>query len=318
MAIDGSVSARSQASGVVESGAGSARGVRPVCDPQVPSSFRRWALGQRPAYSPRGDLAVLVPGGSSAGVRPTACFWLLAAASMIVLIADPIAIGRIGWLAAAAAAAMAAIAIRHRASRRDLRLCRSKVIFPENLDETCRALLERVQSAISIILGSDVRAAGLLGNPIDDETLRQHEWEIAGKLREITSLRALLAENIAKNPAGPMTVDILSAHQRAIELAQDATTARILAIEGYATQVTAADEADRDWQQAVKLSTLNDKYLDLVARTATDEYATGEITGLTEQLAATALARYDRLREADLAASTLALLAKPVLPGQVR
>jgi len=316
MAVDGGVSAASQASGVMEAGARSARGVMPVCDPQMPAPFRLWALGQRPVYGPRGDLAVLVPGGSSAGVRPAAvCCWLLAAASIIVLVADPIAFGRIGWLAAAAAAAVAAVTIQHRASRRDLRLCRSKVIFAENLDQTCRALLERTQGAIGIILGSDVRAAGLLGNPVDDEMLRQHEWEIAGKLREITSLRALLTENIAKNPAGPMTADVLSAHQRAIELAQDATTARILAMEGYATQVTAADEADRDWQQAATLSTLNDKYLDLVARTAMDEHATGEITGLTDQLAAAARARYERLREADLAASALTLLARPAPPG---
>jgi hypothetical protein len=67
------------------------------------------------------------------------------------------------------------------------------VIFPESLDATCRALLRRGQSAIDTIARSEVRAAGLLGNPIDDATLRQHEWEIAVKLREITSLRAMLA-----------------------------------------------------------------------------------------------------------------------------
>jgi hypothetical protein len=62
-----------------------------------------------------------------------------------------------------------------------------------------------------------------------------------------------------------MTADVLQAQQRAIELAQEATTARILALERYASQVIAADEADRDWQLATTLSRLNDKYLDLVA-----------------------------------------------------
>jgi hypothetical protein len=51
--------------------------------------------------------------------------------------------------------------------------------------------------------------------------------------------------------------------------------------------------------------TVND--LDLVARTASDDYAAGEIADLTGQLAAAAKARDDRLREADLAASALVL-----------
>ncbi len=282
----------------------------PVCDPQMPPSFHRWALGQRPSFDSRGNLVVLTPGGSSGGAQPTAvCCWLLAVACMVLLFADPLWVGRGGWLAAAAAAAVSAATIQHRSSRRDLRLCHSKVIFPENLDETCRALLGRSQSAIRVILGSHVRAAGLLGNPVDDELLRQHEWEIADKLREITSLRALLAANTPGTPAGPMTADVLRAQQRAIGVAQEATTSRILALERYAGQITAADDADRDWQLATRLSMLNGKYLDLVARTASDDYATAEIAGLTDQLAAAARARNDRLHDADLAASVLMLPA---------
>jgi hypothetical protein len=162
-------------------------------------------------------------------------------------------------------------------------------------------------------LGSQVRAAGLLGNPIDDATLRQHEWEIASKLREITSLRELLAQNSRGAQAGPMTADVLAAQQRAIELAQGATTARILGLERYAGQITAADEADRDWQQATELSKLNGRYLDLVARTASDDYAAGQVAGLTDQLAAAARERNDRLHDADLAAEVLVLPA----PGQI-
>ena len=88
-----------------------------------------------------------------------------------------------------------------------------------------------------------------------------------------------------------MTADVLRAQHRAIEMAQQATTARVTALERYAHQITAADHADRDWQQATRLSELNDKYLELVARTASDDYATAEITDLTEQLATAARAR---------------------------
>jgi hypothetical protein len=107
--------------------------------------------------------------------------------------------------------------------------------------------------------------------------------------------------------AGPMTSDVLAAHQRAIELAQQAITARVEALEHYARQIIAADEADRDWQQAVALSKLNDRYLDLVASTTRDEHATSEIVELTEGLATAASARNERLHDTDLAAEILIL-----------
>ena len=314
MAVASSAPGGPPESRAAEPGARSARIVMPVCDPQMPPTFRRWALGQRPAFDSRGNLVALTPGGSSGGTRPAAvCCWLLAVACIVLLFADPLSVGRGGWLFAAAATATSAATIQQRSSRRDLRLCRRKVIFPQNLDETCRDLLGRSQSAITTILGSHVRAVGLLESPVGDELLRQHEWEIAGRLREITSLRVLHAANTPGTPAGPMTTDVLRAQQRAIEIAQEGTTARILALERYASQITAADDADRDWHLATRLSKLNDKYLDLVARTASDSYAAGEIAGLTDQLAAAARARNDRLHDADLAASVL-MLPDPTEP----
>jgi len=313
MAVASSVPGARREREAAESGGPGARDIMPACDPYMPLSFRRWALGQRPTFDSRGKLVVLTPGGSSRGARPAAvCCWLLALACVVLAFAGPLPADRGGFLAAAAVTAMSGAAVQYRSSRRDLRLCRSTVIFPENLDETCQALLGRAQRAISIILGSRVRAAGLLGHPVDDTLLRQHEWEIAGKLREITDLSALHAANSAATPAGPMTTDVLRAQRRAIQVAQEAATARIAALEQYASLVTAADHADHDWQQATRLSKLNDRYLDLVARTAADDYATGELAGLAEQLAAAARARNDRLHDADLAATVLALPASPL------
>jgi hypothetical protein len=51
----------------------------------------------------------------------------------------------------------------------------------------------------------------------------------------------------------------------------------------------------------------NDKYLDLVARTAADQHATVEITGLAEQAAEAAQAFRETLQQATLAAQALAL-----------
>lgn len=280
----------------------------PTCEPQVPASFRRWALRQRPVLDARGNLVALTPGGNSGGARPSAIgCWLLCVACVVLLFAVPQVAGPAEWLAAAAAAGISAVTTQHLASRRDLRRCRSKVVFPENLDETCKALLRRAQGAIASIRGSRFMATGPLGSIVGDSLLDQHEWEIACQLREITTLRSLLAVNSPSSSVGPMTTDVLRAQQRAIEVAQEATTTRVRALERYASQIIAADQADRDWELATSLSHHNDKYLDLVARTASDDYAAGEIAGLTEQLSAAAKARDDRLREADLAASALVL-----------
>ena len=297
-------------------GAGSlrAREGRPVCNPAMSPSFRQWAIGLKPVFNAQGELVVVAPGGSSRGVRPAAILcWLLATACMMLLLTGLPSIGHSGWLAATAAMmAIAAVTTERSVSQPDLRSCRGTIIFPESLDETCRVLLGRAQKAIATVLGSNVRAAGLLSNPVQDELLGQHEWEIASTLRDITKFRALLAENTLLSQAGPMTTDVLAAQRHAIELAHNATAARIAALERYAGQIAAAEAADRDWQRAVELSKLNDKYLDLVARTASDERAASEITALTEQLAAAAKARHDRMHEADLAADVLAWPATPI------
>ncbi len=53
-----------------------------------------------------------------------------------------------------------------------------------------------------------------------------------------------------------------------------------------------AEAARRDWEAAHVAAARNDKFINLVARTAADQHATTEITGLAEQatLAAEALA----------------------------
>jgi hypothetical protein len=94
---------------------------------------------------------------------------------------------------------------------------------------------------------------------------------------------------------------------RAISIARDATTARVLALELLAAQVAVAEAARRDWETAHRMAANNDKYLDLVARTAADQYATVEITGLAEQAAVAAQAFRETLQQATLAAEALAL-----------
>ena len=115
------------------------------------------------------------------------------------------------------------------------------------------------------------------------------------------------AEGYGGGTAGPMTAAVLVAQNRAITIARDATTARVLALELLAAQVAAAEAARRDWETSHRMAANNDKYLDLVARTAADQRATAEITGLAEQAAEAAQAFRETLQRATLAAEALAL-----------
>jgi hypothetical protein len=182
---------------------------------------------------------------------------------------------------------------------------RDQVVAPSSLDRTCRQLLRRTQTAIDSALDS---GAGEVELPdiLAEGTLRRHEWEIAVALREITDLRAEHEFN-ATASAGPMTDAVLGPHQRALQLAEDAIVSRVTALEHYAAEIVAVGTAYRDWQDALRLSRLNDRYLDLVARTAADEHAVAEISGLAEKATAAARAFRDTVRQVSEAAAALAL-----------
>jgi hypothetical protein len=183
---------------------------------------------------------------------------------------------------------------------------RDHVVSPLALERECRKLLERAQHAIATIVTSRVYAGDLRG-AVEEPILRQHEWEIAVSLREITELLLDLVSSSGGGTAGPMTAPVLISQNRAISIARDATTARVLALELLAAQVAVAEAARRDWETAHRMAANNDKYLDLVARTAADQHATVEITGLADQTGEAAQAFRETLQRAALAAEALAL-----------
>ena len=183
---------------------------------------------------------------------------------------------------------------------------RDEVVSPLALEAGCRQLLRRAQQAIAAVVTSGVYARDLRG-AVDEHVLRQHEWEIAVALREITELLLDLVSSAGGGTAGPMTATVLLSQNRAIAIARDATTARVLALELLAAHVAAAEAARRDWEGAHQAAAKNDKYLDLVARTAADQHATAQIADLAEQAAEAAQALRDTLQRATLAAEALAL-----------
>jgi hypothetical protein len=183
---------------------------------------------------------------------------------------------------------------------------RDQVVSPLALELECWKLLQRAQRAIATIMTSGVYA-GDLRAIVEEPVLRWHEWEIAIALRDITELLLDLVSSYAGGTAGPMTTAVLVSQNRAISIARDATTARVLALESLAAQVAVAEAARRDWETAHQMAANNDKYLDLVARTAADQHATVEITDLAGQAAEAAQAFRETLQQATLAAEALAL-----------
>jgi len=183
---------------------------------------------------------------------------------------------------------------------------RDQVVSPLALELGCRKLLRRAQRAIAVVVSSGVYARDLRGT-VEEHVLRQHEWEIAVALREITELLLDLVSSAGGGTVGPMTATVLVSQNRAISMARDATTARVLGLELLAGHVAAAEAARRDWEGAHQAAAKNDKYLDLVARTAADQHANAEITGIAEQAAEAGQALRETLQQATLAAEALAL-----------
>lgn len=174
------------------------------------------------------------------------------------------------------------------------------------LDVPCGQLLHRAQHAIASVLRSETYAS-VSGAAIPESVLRQHEWDVTVALRDITGLQAEHDSRARLGEPGPMSTAVLASHQRALTLAREATAARVGALERYATPVRAVESARLDWERSMSLAGLNDKYLDLVARTAADQHAIAEIAGVTEQAAASARAFYETVRQAHLAAEALVL-----------
>jgi hypothetical protein len=179
---------------------------------------------------------------------------------------------------------------------------RGLIVVPSTLDQLSRELLLRTQQAIAVALDAEAGAIASDG-AVAESTLLRHEWEIAVALRDITDLRAEHGLNAAVS-AGPMTNAVLKSQESALVQAQEAITARVAELERYAECVRAAGTAYRDWRDALRLSGLNDMYLDLVARTAADEYAVAEISGLAERAAA-ALTFEQAAQKVSLAAAAL-------------
>jgi hypothetical protein len=253
---------------------------------------------------PVSDPSLAGPADGSPLMLAAGACWLASAVCITVMAVRG---ASVAWIIAWVTAAAAAVTVTRMADLRLLRRDSNRVIEPSSLDDSGRRLLHRAQLAIGAIVSSEACAEDLLDRAAAQAALKRHEWEIAFTLREITALRAESGTSPPGASPGPMTEAVLDSHRRALALAQQATTARVCALERYAAQVRVTDAARRDWHSALKFAGLNDRYLDLLARTAADDQAIAEITTLTGQASAADAAFRESLHRATIAAEALVL-----------
>lgn len=166
------------------------------------------------------------------------------------------------------------------AAGRAARLRHGHYVRGDDLAQRYRSLLFRTVRAVEDVLRSEVNAQGLLDDVRNTVTLPAQQWEIA---RTLVELDRLTREHEGARADDPMVAALLGPQQEALRLATASVTERIAALERYAAQTRAADEALEQWRTVQRLAANGDAYQELLARTVRDGLAVAEIDGLTEQ-----------------------------------
>lgn len=169
-------------------------------------------------------------------------------------------------------------------NRRTLRTARAhadRFVIEEDLDARGRSLLARAQAAIREVTGSEVARAGLL-EPIDNEVvLPRQEWRIASRLRRVARLRAEQAR-IAAPGLTPQVEEALRPLRAALDEVTESVESAVAALERYAGRTRQADAAYRAHAQLALLLARAPEYQELLAETAGDRHADGELGRLAD------------------------------------
>jgi hypothetical protein len=215
------------------------------------------------------------------------------------------------WLGVTAAWLLVMFVLRREISTSGLRRYREFFVDQDDLDDASGDELRTAQRAIEAVTSSEVYRMDLLSEAPSAWLFRQHEWEIATRLRKITLARSAYASSVSAGVPGPQTAAVLGAHGRAVMMAQEAASQRVRQLRDYADVVMAADAALQDWRTADQEASKNHLYLDLVAQSAGDELAVAEFTDLIQQASRTRDAFQATVNQAMLAAQPLVLPDSP-------
>ncbi|MFJ8313796.1 MULTISPECIES: hypothetical protein [unclassified Streptomyces] len=167
-------------------------------------------------------------------------------------------------------------------------------VLVDELTDDARDLLHRAHRAQHVILESRVHREDLIDRTANEHMLPAQLWEIALSL----ALYSKLCRQEPDHPQGAALIRVLHDRRRALETSLRGITSRVRALEDYAQQSAEADARYAELEQIQYLSDRSDQVLDLVARTAGDEHAVEEVTGMAAQAESVTDAFGKALREA--------------------
>jgi hypothetical protein len=167
-------------------------------------------------------------------------------------------------------------------SGRAARAYHGRYLTGADLDAGGRVLLRRAQAAADAVRSASVSKAGLLDEVAADAALAAQEWDIAVALREQARLRAR-REAVDDPLPGSAAAELLAWHRDAARAAEESITRRVDALERYAAEVRAADEAYRQRLTHTAIADLSAPHLDMLARTAADDHGIAELDDMTRQ-----------------------------------
>lgn len=186
-----------------------------------------------------------------------------------------------------------------------------------SLDPDWRKLLQRAETAVSLILSSVACQKDLMQPSVDKQLLLDNKQAIFDAGREITDLKnkhnsiivASSSEQTDRGEAlaGPLTSAVINPQRNYLALALESAKSRVENLERYASAVREVDKTYKDWIGAKNAEQLNERIIEVVAKTAADELAAKELHGLAEATIVAEQAFRHSVEEANLAAETLAL-----------
>ena len=176
-------------------------------------------------------------------------------------------------------------------------LYEGRYLLSEDFDHEADLLLDRVQQAVDLILRSRVNSLGMLDDVRNSVMLPAQEWEIA---RLLTKLSALRTEHHDFTYGGstPEVVAAMAPLERALAASEAAVTARVEALERYASHVSEADRALHAHDQIEQLRARLPRYEELLAESGADTFAVPEISRLSEDAGHLEQALRDSVRSA--------------------
>lgn len=194
-----------------------------------------------------------------------------------------------------------------RTTKRRLRLAQAhadRYILAEDLDHPCQMLLRRAQNAVEAILGSKVHRAGLIDSIDNQVTLPEEIWQIAQRLRKLSSMHAEHGKLIPRE-LPPGMEEAFKPYTSALDAAWSSLSHRVRHLEKYAKQVIKADKVYQTHKRLEALAARTPEYQQLIAETVHDQLARRHIKELADQAAHARKMFEESITQARLAAGEL-------------